>query len=293
MKLTFRPAAAADKPRILAIAAQVWEGEDYVPDVVDEWLAPGTAELIAACAGDELVGFARYDRPFRDYAWFEGLRIDPAWQGRGIAVALMRTMLERARQEGMRRVGASTYLDNLASQHIMEAQGFARVASFVYCEAGPEELAHAAATPSDSVISVPPDEALAFIRRSRFLEVARGFFPHGWRFYPFALGPEVVLGRMRYLFGVRRRGKLAALLCAGEPAHGPRTFSIDYLDGDPDVMPTLARHALHLAGPGTYAEAMAPRWGDDAMPALAVLRGLGLNVWNDGREDVFVYEAAL
>lgn len=67
MKPTVRPATAADKPRILAIAAQVWEGEDYVPDVIDEWLAPGAAELVAGCAGDELVGFARYDRPFRDY----------------------------------------------------------------------------------------------------------------------------------------------------------------------------------------------------------------------------------
>jgi GNAT superfamily N-acetyltransferase len=292
VKLTFRPAIPADKPRILAITAQVWEGEDYVPDVIDEWLAPGTAELIAACAGDELVGFARYDRPFRDYAWFQGLRTDPAWQGRGVAKALMRHMLERARLEGIRRAGASTYVDNLVSQHIMEAQGFVRAAGFVYCEAGPEELAHEAAS-SIAITSIPPDEALAFIRRSRFLEAARGFFPHSWCFYPFALGPEAVLGRMRNLFGVRRGGELAALLCAGKPTHGPRAFSIDYLDGPVDAMALLARYALHLAGPDAYAEAMIPRWGDDAVPALAVLRDLGLNVWNDGREDVFVYESAV
>lgn len=108
-----------------------------------------------------------------------------------------------------------------------------------------------------------------------------------------ALGPESVLARMRFLLGVRRAGELVALLCAGQPAHGPRAFSIDYLDGDPDSLPLLARHVLRLAGPGASVEAMAPRCGEHTVPALAVLREVGLNVWNEGAEDVFVYECAL
>jgi len=293
MDITFRKAIAADKPRILTIAAQVWEGEDYIPDVIDAWLQPDAPPLLAACVDDELIGFARYARLFPSYAWFEGLRVDPAWQGRGVARALMEHLLERARLDGVRRVGASTYVDNFASQHLMETHGFTRAASFVYCEASATELRDEATGSEAGVISIPPDEALAFIQRSRFLQVSRGFFPHSWRFYPFALGPETILREMRYLLGIRRDGELAALLCAGKSAHGPRSFSVDFLDGNPDAMKALARHAVRLAGSEAQLEAMTPRGGDTATPSLVILRDLGMNVWNEGREDVFVYERAL
>jgi hypothetical protein len=34
-----RPAQAADKPAVETLCAQIWEGEDYVPQVWDTWLA--------------------------------------------------------------------------------------------------------------------------------------------------------------------------------------------------------------------------------------------------------------
>ncbi len=288
-EITFRPATLADKPRILEIAAQVWEGHDYIPAVIDEWLAATTAELVAAWLGGELVGFARYDRLFPSYAWFEGLRSDPAWRNRGIGRALTRHLLARAQGQGARRVGLSTYMDNLASRHIIESYGLAPVASFIYCEAE----APVQAQSSSRAVGVDPAEALAFIGRSRFLEFGRGFFPHGWRFYPYALDPQLALGQMRHLLGVHRAGQLAALLCIGRPTHGPDTFSIDFLDGEPDAMVELARHAFHLAGSASHIEAMVPGDAESVAPALAVLRDLGLSVWNDGQADVFVYERSL
>lgn len=293
MDFTCRPVTPADKPRILEITSQVWEGEDYVPHVIDDWLAPGPARLRAVCAGDVLVGFARYDRTIPGYAWFEGMRTDPAWEGRGVAKGLMRHLLVLAQQDGVRRVGASTYLDNLASQHILETNGFTRVASFVYCQAEARDLRPESSRSLDEVLPISPDEALDFVTRSRFLQVAGGFLPHGWRFYPFASGPEIALGQMRHLRGVRRAGELVALLCTGGLAHGPGASSIDFLDGEVEAMRVLARHALGPDGGAGPAEAMVPAAGDQAAPALDVLRDLGFNAWNDYREDVFVYERAM
>ena len=44
--ITLRKATASDKPRIVEISSQIWEGEDYVPDVLDDWLADPSGEVI-------------------------------------------------------------------------------------------------------------------------------------------------------------------------------------------------------------------------------------------------------
>lgn len=293
MDISFRLATPTDKPRILEIAAQVWDGEDYVPDVIDDWLAPGAAVLVGACVGDMLVAFGRYDRALPDTVWLEGLRTDPAWQGRGIAKALTAHMLERARADGAQRIGLSTYLDNLASQRTVEAHGFRRTADFVYLEARADAPARGQAQPSARVVEAPPVAAAAFIAGSASLALGRGFLPQGWRFHPFPRSPKRALAAMAHLLGIQRDGQLAALLCLGKPVHGPHVASISFLEGEPAAMAELARHALHLAAATRYVEAMAPRRGETAAPALDVLRELGFAVWNDGAADVFVYERQL
>ena len=46
--ITLRKAIASDKPRITEISSQIWDGEDYVPDVLDDWLANLNGEVIVA-----------------------------------------------------------------------------------------------------------------------------------------------------------------------------------------------------------------------------------------------------
>ncbi len=209
-EITFRPATLADKPRILEIAAQVWEGHDYIPAVIDEWLAATTAELVAAWLGGELVGFARCDRLFPSYAWFEGLRSDPAWRNRGIGRALTRHLLARAQGQGARRVGLSTYMDNLASRHIIESYGLAPVASFIYCEAE----APVQAQPSSRAVGVEPAEALAFIGRSRFLEIAPRLLPARLAVLPVCSGSATRPGADAAFIGCASRGSVG-----GAPVH--------------------------------------------------------------------------
>jgi hypothetical protein len=60
-ELVFRAALPEDKGPLLEIAAQIWEGDDYLPDVIEDWLASHTASLIVAQLGGRVVGLARYD----------------------------------------------------------------------------------------------------------------------------------------------------------------------------------------------------------------------------------------
>lgn len=292
-QLVFRPARPRDKDPILEIAAQTWEGDDYIPDVIDEWLAPGSASLIVAVLDGRVVGLARYDRTFPGYAWFEGLRTDPAYQGRGIAKALTAYLVDLAEQDRVERIGLSTYFDNLASQKVSAAFGFTKVVGFAACSADASALS-THARPSPLVESVPVGEAIAFLSASGALSAGSGFLPHSWRFYPFARDPRLAVHHMAHRLGIRDGRRLAALLCVGDHSpHGPSSFSLDFLDGEPEPLVELARHALSLITAEKYVEAMVPCRGGVALPALALLESLGFEAWNGGREDVLVFERAV
>lgn len=288
--VTLRRAAESDRAQILGIAAQVWDGEDYLPDVLDEWLRPGPAQLIVAEQDGRVVALGRFAAEFPGFAWLEGLRVDPGEQGKGLAKALTARMVEMADRSGADLVGLSTYFDNYASQKVSAAFGFAPAVGFVYCEGKPEAVApYAAASPR--VVGVPRDEALAFVAGSRALAAGAGYLPHSWRFYPFSRDPRAALGYMAHLLGIREGDRLAALLCLGDRTpHGPTVMSLDFLEGEPDAMAELVRHALTLIRDEKYLEAMVPCEEGGALPSLAALTGVGFEVWNGGEADVFVFE---
>jgi GNAT superfamily N-acetyltransferase len=306
LPISFRRVTPDDKPRVLEICAGVWDGQDYVPSVLDQWLAADDADLIGVLAADErltseLVGFGHCVWMSPTYAWFEGLRIDSAWRNRGIAKALHEHMLEWAYGAGATRVGLSVYLGNLASLRIVESHGFERSAGFVALETRAEGApqaeraphagceGHAQARVAEDVVQVSLAEAAAYIDRSVFMERSRGFLPRNWRFYPYALGPERPLAQMTHLLGIRRCGHLAALACIGAGETSSDAVALNILDGSPEDMAMLARHVLSLAG-GATVEAMAPASDSASNPTLEVLSSLGFAAWNDFATDAFVYE---
>ncbi len=291
-ELVFRPAVFDDKQAILAIAAQTWEGDDYIPEVVDDWLSAHEARLIVAVLDERVVGLARYDRTFPGYAWFEGLRTDPSYQGRGIARALTGYLVGLAEADGVDRIGLSTYFDNAASQRVSAAFGFGRVAGFAACSAEAQAL-RPLAERSPAVETVPVDEALAFVEASDALAAGRGFLPHSWRFYPFGRKPRLAMNKMAHRLGLRDGGRLAGLLCIGDHTpHGPSSFSMDFLEGRPDALPELIRHGLSLISTERYVEAMVPCRDGVALPGLAALEAAGFEAWNGGKEDVLIFERA-
>lgn len=290
MGLVLRQATLADLSRIITISAQVWDGDDFVGRVIDKWLADPRGAVIVAVLDGLVVGFARWVQVWPGYLWIEGLRVDPACRSRGIARAITQYLLEIARQQSADRVALSTYLDNRAAIRVIESCGFRRVAAFVYAEAVVESPARAQACVSPDVQVLDTGTALDFIYNSTFMQVSRGFFPHGWKFLPFASGPEAVFAQMRWVLGLRRGPILTAVLCAGHSLRHQQEFTIDFVDGEPEAVETLVRHALALAHAARSVEAMLPRNETQSVAALRVMEQLGFASWNGYAPDVFVYE---
>ncbi len=289
-QLVFRTATPADRARILEIAAQTWEGDDYIPDVIDQWLTAPEARLIVAVLEGRVAGLARYDRTFPGYAWFEGLRVDAGLQGRGIAKAITGYLVELAEADGVERMGLSTYLDNDASQRVSAGYGFRKAAGFAACSAAAEAV-RPFAVRSPRAESVPMAEAIAFVARSDALAAGKGFLPHSWRFYPFGRGPELAIHRMAHRLGIRVDGRLVGLVCLGDPTpHGPASLSFDFVDGEPAALAELIGHGLTLLTDEKNVEAMVPCRDGAALPTLGLLQSAGFEAWQDGKEDVLVFE---
>ncbi|MCD6135398.1 GNAT family N-acetyltransferase [Candidatus Bipolaricaulota bacterium] len=288
--ITLREVTAADKPRITEISSQIWDGEDYVPDVLDDWLADPSGEVIVAIVDGKLISFARRSYLLPGYVWLEGARTDPAYRNSGAAQEISRYFLESARSEGADTIGLSTYIDNEASIHIIEKNGFHKVASYVYLEAGRDAPIRREGQSSSRVCEVTPEDAISFIRNSKFLRAAHGHFPNGWKFYPFERDPELVLSKMEHVLGIKEEGKLTGLLCLAGSLRRDGECTIAFIDGQSDAVEDLLRHTLHLASAAHHVAIMVPRSNEATPEALPILQQIGFTAWNEFDPDVFVYE---
>jgi len=78
MGVTIRTARLADRSRILAISSQIWGGDDYVPQIIDEWLRMRSSEVAVADLNGSVIAFARTVNLTPGYVWLEGIRTDTA-----------------------------------------------------------------------------------------------------------------------------------------------------------------------------------------------------------------------
>ena len=289
--LILRPLVPEDRSRVLEISAQIWDGEDYVPGVFAQWMRESDGEAIGAVLDGVLIAFAHRTWLHPGIAWLEGIRADAAYRGQGAGKAITEHFIEGAKRDGAERICLSTYIDNEASIHIIEAYGFSRVASFALLE---KEIAASAASdsPHPRIVTVEEDEAIGFISSSEFLQLAHARFPRGWRFFPFETDPEAAVARLKTRWGIRMDGKLRALACLrqGEDETGP--FTLNFLDGDPESVRILL-HEIHRRYSGRRVEVMVPSDGERTPVLLGALQEAGYTTWDDYAAAVFVYEMLL
>ena len=289
--IELRPATPEDRPRIVEISSQIWDGHDYVPELLDEWFADADGEVVGAVLDGRLVGFARRTWLAPRLAWFEGIRTDPASRGRGVGRAITEHLIHQAGAAGAARICLSTYVDNEASIHIIESCGFERVATFVYRErpadAPPIEVGLEA---DPHIVGVTEEETIDFVADSSFLRLANRRFPRGWRFFPFDHDPAAAVARMSVRLGWRS-SRLEALLCSRWPPGAPKTV-VNFLDGEPKAMRELLRYALALY-PASEIAFMVPAAGGLVAAVDPLLEEHGFALWADGDPDVFLYELSM
>ncbi|MFX1389411.1 MAG: GNAT family N-acetyltransferase [Promethearchaeota archaeon] len=127
MKVYFRELTAEDIPAIKDISKDIWEGDDYIPYVIDEWLQDKNCMNYGTFLNKEkteLIGFGRVKLYDKDIAWLEGGRIKVSYQGQGIGKLQLGYAIDYAIKMGMKVAQYDTASDNHASISLAKYYGF-------------------------------------------------------------------------------------------------------------------------------------------------------------------------
>ncbi len=127
MKVYFRELTVADIPAINDISKDIWEGDDYVPHVIDEWLQDKNSMNYGTFKDEnktELIGFGRVKLYNNEVAWLEGGRIKVSYQGQGIGKKQLGYAVEYAAKSGVKVAQYDTGSDNFASISLAKFYGF-------------------------------------------------------------------------------------------------------------------------------------------------------------------------
>jgi GNAT superfamily N-acetyltransferase len=123
--LTLRPMRSADRPRVMDICKDVWDGRDYMPRVFDSWVADSASTFQAADLDGVVVGLQRL-RPYASgLVWYEGLRVASTHRRQGLARAMLEAVVAQAKDQGFLEMRLAT--GNLSAVQLFESAGFSRL----------------------------------------------------------------------------------------------------------------------------------------------------------------------
>ncbi|GAB4422181.1 MAG: hypothetical protein Kow00106_19340 [Anaerolineae bacterium] len=198
--LVIRSAQPDDRAALEAIAAQIWDGNDYLPRVLDAWLSDPYDGFFVATLRDRVIGVCKITRLDDEEWWLEGLRVDPAFQGHGFGRILHHFAVNHVRQHGEGVLRFSTSSENSAVQRLARETGFSRVAVFLPlgADALDEPLVH--------LVPLLPADApriRAWLDRSAHFAACQRSLEWNWSFY--------------FLTDARLHERLAAGLVYGWP----------------------------------------------------------------------------
>jgi len=127
MKLFFRDLTNKDIPAILDISKDIWEGDDYIPDVIERWLNEKDNLAYGAFLEEEmkeLIGLGRVKMFPNGVAWLEGGRVKITHQKQGIGRDLMKYAIDYAIKAGARVAQYDTSSRNFGSKSLAKFHGF-------------------------------------------------------------------------------------------------------------------------------------------------------------------------
>eukprot|EP00667_Euglena_gracilis_P023284 EG_transcript_26248 len=138
--LSFRPYAITDWPEVARVCATVYCGGDYLPTLLEDRYRSGAPSSFYCFVLEDpahlgLRGIGAFEMLAEGQALLLGIRVDPLWQGRGLAHAITRhtTALaaERCQRSGAPwpRLLTVTVPENVAMRRVLAQAGYRAAAT--------------------------------------------------------------------------------------------------------------------------------------------------------------------
>jgi GNAT superfamily N-acetyltransferase len=241
-----RPAGWADQAAVAALAAQIWDGEDYLADCFADWVQDSEGQFTLVMAGSELAACSKLTRLAPQEWWLEGLRVDPRFRGQGLARRLHDSGLALIRQRGGGWVRLATACDNPAVPRIAYQSGFSRQNSYLHTK-----LSLPTAAAPDRFALVEAEELPQFeaqLRASPAFSAQNGLLEDGWIWYEILPRLSRMQSQGRLFWWPDRESRRAVLIANAE--EGEKLLGINFCGAQetdlPAVVADLPRLAAHF-----------------------------------------------
>lgn len=256
----FRRVAQQDKDRVLSISSKIWDGNDFIQYVFDDWVKDQDGEFTLGEKDGIIVGFAKYTKHSDSEVWLEGIRADEKFAGQGFGKAITQYYISRAKSEGVEIIRLCAETACKESTRIVESLGFKKDGYFTF---GYKKLDKALVEPSvpKTVINIMSTAtAWDLITRGNTYYMTNGYISWGWTFRKASYELVDGLVKDKCVYGVLREGKVSSVMVLTEDSHKDGGLNIGFIDGDMACMKELVdfagHHALKLGM--AYYEIMAP-----------------------------------
>jgi GNAT superfamily N-acetyltransferase len=268
--VTIRPARPGDKAAVSELCAFIWDGEDYVPEVFDDWVADTAGEFSLAFDGPQLVALGKLTEDAPDEWWLEGLRVHPDHRGQGLARLLHEHAVQLADRVGRGMLRFATAGTNAPVHALAQRTGFELVSRHYVArvDAAPR-------SPNTGFVPAAAEElpALrAWLAQSGYFTAAGGLMEDNWAWC--ALLPQLEsLAQAGRVFwwpdGETPRAGLA-IINDGDDEQQTRLW-VNYADTTPDRWPLLWQELRQLgAARGAQTLRAKPLASDEIAIALEI-----------------------
>jgi ribosomal protein S18 acetylase RimI-like enzyme len=282
-KIRVRPAQPEDREQVLAFCGRTFEWGDYIGDVWDRWTNDPAGPLLVAVVDDQVVGTGKVTMTSGSEAWLEGLRVNPAFRGQGLAQAMYEAAETTARKRWAKVARYATFSSNTAIHKLSERFGYRRVARFIEFAAPAE-----AGTAPEQLRQVDAGAAEVLLATTAGLAATGGLYAGGWHCQELRGGRlrEHILNGEAYAVFRDGRPIAVALLTGREP--GP-ALRLGYLGGNPLAVTELARRIRALAAAGGWERV------EVVLPALESIEGAvrAAGYEPSWDQEVWIYERRL
>jgi len=230
--------SVSDIEGILKLSSKIWDGDDYIPYILDKWMNTTDPLLIVKDMDNNKVCAVNHATIYGKDAYLEGLRVDPEYTGKGLGKLMMIEIMKAVMFTGATRLFSLIFSESGESMHIAEKYCFDRKNAFYFFE---KRIADTVSEVDESKVKVRPIFPEEIARRknefSKFLFAAGDYAIDCWTLYP-----SLDCLENKFLFECDE-GKLIA----GVHEHERENFSICLMtepgDWMADVLPMVEQYA--------------------------------------------------
>lgn len=247
-KFEFRKMTLSDKPKILEICSRIWEGNDFIPELFDEWVKDSKGEFTAVLHEGRIIGCSKLTFLTDHDAWLQGLRKDQDCKVKGVGEAVTHYYLDKLKHyDNLKSIRFAAYFKDPKSVSAARKCGFVKVKSFSWkhLDFDPDTVTVLDKSNRTSVIK-DVDSIMKYIKESDYFDYMNNLICLDWEVHPYS--DDLIKTRFidnNMCYGIEESGKIKALVLAF-PARGLSLsfFNADNIDYGKELLEYLKIPAL-------------------------------------------------